>query len=168
MLCTFPVKSPPGCKISLYLHPSIYAINTDIGAEWLLLPFGKKLWECCIWKQWLAFFFLSQIKELFAFVFYSDLVKLCLYTKVKVRIETNYAHNELPGWMWKFLWKFCNASCLNVNSGSAQVTHTLVFFSRLSPSESIPMSVFALSSDAREEGGTPWRLEWECWCAYLR
>ena len=40
-----------------------------------------------------------------------------------------------------------NASCFNVNSGSADVTHALVFFSRLSPSESILMSVFALSSD---------------------
>ena len=42
---------------------------------------------------------------------------------------------------------FVNASCFNVNSGSADVTHTLVFFSRLSRSESILMSVFALSSD---------------------
>ena len=42
---------------------------------------------------------------------------------------------------------FFNASCFNVNSGSADVTHTLVFFSRLSLSESILMSVFALSSD---------------------
>ena len=40
-----------------------------------------------------------------------------------------------------------NASCFNVNSGSADVTHTLVFFSRLSLSESIHMPVFALSSD---------------------
>ena len=45
-----------------------------------------------------------------------------------------------------------NASCFNVNSGSADVTHTLVFFSRLSLSGSIHMSVFALSSDSR---GTP-------------
>ena len=42
-----------------------------------------------------------------------------------------------------------NGSCFNVNSGSAHVTHTLVFLS-----ESIPISVFALSSDARG-GGTP-------------
>ena len=42
---------------------------------------------------------------------------------------------------------FFNASCFNVNSGSADVTHTLVSFSRLSLSESILMSVFALSSD---------------------
>ena len=41
-----------------------------------------------------------------------------------------------------------NASCVNVKSGSAYVTHTLVFFSQLSLSESIPMSVIALSSDA--------------------
>ena len=40
---------------------------------------------------------------------------------------------------------FFNASCFNVNSGSADVMHTLVFFSRLSLSESILMSVFALS-----------------------
>ena len=29
----FPVKSPPGCKISLYLNLSLFAINIDIGAE---------------------------------------------------------------------------------------------------------------------------------------
>ena len=46
-----------------------------------------------------------------------------------------------------------NASCFIVNSGSAHVMHTLVFFSRLSLSESIPTSVFALSSDVVE--GTP-------------
>ena len=46
-----------------------------------------------------------------------------------------------------------NASCFNVNSGSAHETHTLVLFSRLSLSEFIPMSVFALSSDA--QGETP-------------
>ena len=40
-----------------------------------------------------------------------------------------------------------NASCFNVNSGSAEVTHTLVFFSQLSLSESIHMPVFALSSN---------------------
>ena len=61
MLCTFPVKSPPGCKISLYLHSSLFAININIGAEWLLFPIGKKL--CCIWKQLLEFFFLFQINE---------------------------------------------------------------------------------------------------------
>ena len=33
MLCTFPVKSPPGCKIFLYLNSSLFAINIDIGAE---------------------------------------------------------------------------------------------------------------------------------------
>ena len=43
-----------------------------------------------------------------------------------------------------------------MNSGSAHVA--LVFFSRLSLSESIPMSVFAMSSDA--QGGTPSLLEW--------
>ena len=86
MLCTFPVKSPPGCKISLYLKSSLFAINIDIGAEWLLFPIGKKLWECCIWKQLLEFFFLFQIKKVLAFVFYCDLVKLCLYMKVKVKI----------------------------------------------------------------------------------
>ena len=37
-----------------------------------------------------------------------------------------------------------NTSCCNVNSGSAHVMHTLVFFSRLSLSESIAMSVFGL------------------------
>ena len=40
-----------------------------------------------------------------------------------------------------------NASCFSVNSGSADVAHTLVFFSRLSLSESIHMPVFALSSN---------------------
>ena len=60
-----------------------------------------------------------------------------------------------------------NTSCFNMNSGSAHVTHTLIFFSRMSLSESIPMSVFPLSSDDREggegEGGaTHWLLEW--WC----
>ena len=45
-----------------------------------------------------------------------------------------------------------NASCFNVNSGSAHVTHTLVFFSQLSLSESIHMSVFPLSSDAPQGG----------------
>ena len=35
---------------------------------------------------------------------------------------------------------------LHVNSGSADVMHTLVFFSQLFLSESIHMSVFALSS----------------------
>ena len=45
-----------------------------------------------------------------------------------------------------------NASCFNVNSGSADVTHTLVFFSRLFLSETIHMSVFALSLITR---GTP-------------
>ena len=39
-----------------------------------------------------------------------------------------------------------NASCFSLNSGSADVAHTLVFFSRLSLSESIHMPVFALSS----------------------
>ena len=32
------------------------------------------------------FFFLFQIKKVLAFVFYCDLVKLCLYMKVKVKI----------------------------------------------------------------------------------
>ena len=40
-----------------------------------------------------------------------------------------------------------NASCFSVNSGSADVAHTLVFFSGLSLSESIHMPVFALSSN---------------------
>ena len=93
MLCAFPVKSPPGCKISLYLHSSLFAINIDIGAEWLLFPIGKKLWECCIWKKLLEFFFSFQIKKVLAFVFDSDLVKLCSYMKVKVRIETRYGYN---------------------------------------------------------------------------
>ena len=44
-------------------------------------------------------------------------------------------------------WNSLNVSCFNENSGSADVMHTLVFFSRLSLSESIHMSVFALSSD---------------------
>ena len=43
MLCTFPVKSPPDCKISLYLHSPIFAINIDIGAERPLFLLGKKL-----------------------------------------------------------------------------------------------------------------------------
>ena len=43
-----------------------------------------------------------------------------------------------------------NASCFNVNSGSVDVMHTLVFFSQLSLSESIHLSVFALSSDNQE------------------
>ena len=38
-----------------------------------------------------------------------------------------------------------------LNSGSAHVRHTLVLFLRLSLSEFIPMSVFALSSDAKGE-----------------
>ena len=33
MLCAFPVKSPPGSKIFLYLHSLLFAINIDIGAE---------------------------------------------------------------------------------------------------------------------------------------
>ena len=37
-----------------------------------------------------------HIKKVFAFVFHSDLVKLCLYMKVKVKIETRYGYNELP------------------------------------------------------------------------
>ena len=45
-----------------------------------------------------------------------------------------------------------NASCFTVNSGSAHVTHTSVFFSRLSPLESILMSVFPLSSDTPRGG----------------
>ena len=84
MLYTFPVKSPLGCKISLYLHSSIYVIN--IGAEGFLSSFGKKLWKCRMWQELLEFFFLSQIKKVLAFVSYRDLVKLCLNTKVKVRI----------------------------------------------------------------------------------
>ena len=44
-------------------------------------------------KMLLEFFFSFQIKKVLAFVFYSDLVKLCLYTKVKVRIETRFGHN---------------------------------------------------------------------------
>ena len=41
-----------------------------------------------------------------------------------------------------------------MNSGSADVMHTLVFFSRLSLSESILMSVFALSSDTQGDSLT--------------
>ena len=44
-------------------------------------------------KVMLEFFFSFQIKRVLAFVFYSDLVKLCLYMKVKVRIETRYGYN---------------------------------------------------------------------------
>ena len=47
-----------------------------------------------------------------------------------------------------------HASCFNVNSGSADVMHTLVFFSRLSLSKSILTSVFALSSDNQEDSLT--------------
>ena len=43
-----------------------------------------------------AFLLVSNQKSI-GFVFTSDLVKLCLYMKVKVRIETRYEHNELPG-----------------------------------------------------------------------
>ena len=42
---------------------------------------------------------------------------------------------------------FFNASCFNVNSGSADVMHTLVFFSRLSLSESILMCLHCLSDN---------------------
>ena len=55
MLCTFPVKSTLGCKIYLYFHSSLFAININVGAEWHLFPISKKLWECCIWKQLLSF-----------------------------------------------------------------------------------------------------------------
>ena len=44
-------------------------------------------------KKLLEVFFSFQIKKVLAFVFYSDLVKLCLYMKVKVRIETRYGYN---------------------------------------------------------------------------
>ena len=44
-------------------------------------------------KKLLEFFFSFQIKKVLAFVFFSDLVKLCLYMKVKVRIETRYGYN---------------------------------------------------------------------------
>ena len=81
-------------------------------------------------------------------MFYSDLVKLILYAKMTVRIEARYEHYELPGICEYFNGNSVNSLCFNVNSGSAHVTHTLVFFSQLSLSESIPMSVFALSSDA--------------------
>ena len=67
--------------------------------------------------------------------------------KVKVRIETRYGYNELLGKCEYSHGNSLNDSCFNVNSGSADVTHTLVFFSRLSLSKSIHMSVFALSSD---------------------
>ena len=61
---------------------------------------------------------------------------------------------------------FFNVSRFNVNPGSADVTHTLVFFSRLSLSESILMSVFALSSDNQGDSLTFWSggvdtLTWE-------
>ena len=41
-------------------------------------------------------FFLVQIKKVLAIVFCSDLVKLCWYMKMKVRIKTRYGYNELP------------------------------------------------------------------------
>ena len=41
MLCTFSVKSPPGCKISLYLHPSIYAINIDLELSDSCFPLAR-------------------------------------------------------------------------------------------------------------------------------
>ena len=44
-----------------------------------------------------------------------------------------------------------NASCFNVNSGSAHVTHTLVFFSQLSLSESIPADGCVQNKDLRSE-----------------
>ena len=44
-------------------------------------------------KKLLEFFFSFQIKKVLAFVFYSDSVKLCLYMKMKVRIETRYGYN---------------------------------------------------------------------------
>ena len=71
---------------------------------------------------------------------------------VKVRIEARYGHNELPGKCEYFNGNSVNASCFNANCGSAHVTHTLVFYLRLPLSESIPMSVFALSSDALGRG----------------
>ena len=77
-------------------------------------------------------------------MFYSDLVKLFFNKKVKVRIEANYEHNELLGKCEYFNRNSVNASCCNVNSGSAHVMHTLVFFLQLSLSESIAMSLFAL------------------------
>ena len=80
---------------------------------------------------------------------------------MKVRIEPRYGHNELPGKCEDFNENSVNASCFNVNIGSAHATHTLVFLLRLSLSKSIPMSVFALSSDART-GETPRLLRW--WC----
>ena len=66
--------------------------------------------------------------------------------KVKVRIETRYGYNEYLGKCEYSHGNSLYALCFNVNSGSA-VTHKLVFFSQLSLSESIHMSVFALSSD---------------------
>ena len=51
-----------------------------------------------------------------------------------------------------FNGNYVNALGFNVNSGFAHVTYTLVFFSGLSLSESMPMSVFALSSDAQGGG----------------
>ena len=47
-----------------------------------------------------------------------------------------------------------NASCFNVNSGSADVAHTLVFFLRLSLLDSIHMLVFALSSNNQRDSLT--------------
>ena len=69
-----------------------------------------------------------------AFVFCSDLVKLCLYTKVKVRIEQDMDIMNFLGKCEYFNRNSVNASCFNVSSRSAHVTHTLVLFSQLSQS----------------------------------
>ena len=62
---------------------------------------------------------------------------------IKILYKCEYSHRN-----------FFNASCFNVNSGSADMTHTLVFFLRLSLSESILRSAFALSSDNQEDSLT--------------
>ena len=49
-------------------------------------------------------------------------------------------------------------SCFSVNSGTADVAHTLVFFSRWSLSESIHMPVFALFS-INQGGSLTFRVE---------
>ena len=85
------------------------------------------------------------MKKVLTFVFYSNLVKLCLYMNVKVRIEIR--HGDLLGKCEYSKRNSLNASCFNANSGSADVTHTLVFLLQLSLAESKHMSVFALSFD---------------------
>ena len=94
-----------------------------------------------------------------------DLPDFCCSFKFSNKEKTFHLH---------FNMNSVNASCCNVNSGSANVMHTLFFFLRLSLSESIrvyqslsesirvypsqslsestAVSVFALFSDARGRG----------------